>query len=185
MKRAGMLQIVIAVTILCLVLGESALFAGQPQGPNSRKMRGTWSSLVVVPPNDILGNTEPVFLPELDTFTHSRTSITSSSATILPVETDQGSFLTATGIGQGNWKFEGGRFIATQWRFISDVSNGQPLGYLRMLVEWQLLDNNSGEGSYRVEIFQLDMTTPYTSGGSPIMIEGPFTIWRLPIEPLP
>ena len=176
-------RVTVTLTLICLVAGSSVLFAGNA---TPKKMNGTWSSISTIPPNDILGNTEPVSLPELDTFSTSGTAISSSAATVLPLTTDQGIFLAATQIGQGSWKFKGGRrFAMTQWRFFSDATTGEPLGYLKLILEWRLSHWNAGQGVFQVEMLQLDMTTPYTSGGNPVVIQGPFAMWRLAIEPLP
>ena len=149
-------------------------------------MNGTWSSVVAVPANDVLGNSETLYLPELDTFSTSGTVVTSSAAAVLELEIDGlGTILGATQIGQGNWRFRGGKFNSTQWRFLSNAATGQPVGYVKVIVEWHLVNRNTAEGVYQVEMLQLDMSTPFTSGGSPIVIPGFFEMWRLPVESLP
>jgi hypothetical protein len=34
-------------------------------------------------------------------------------------------------------------------------------------------------------MLHLDMTTPYTTGKNPVVVAGPFEMWRLPVESLP
>jgi len=189
MKRDGISCAAVILAIICLIVGPSALFAGQPGGTAApKKMNGTWGSMVTVPPNDILGNVVNVDLPELDTFSTSGTVITSAGASVMPLTLDQGFYLASVGLGQGNWKMAGGnRFVMTQWRFLTDMNSGEPFGYIKVLAEWILVGNNSviDEGEYEVQILQLDMMTPFTSGGIPAAVRGPFYMWRLPIEPLP
>jgi hypothetical protein len=151
-----------------------------------KKMNGTWSSIVTVPPNDVLGNPVDVYLPEMDTFSTSGAVITSALASVMPLDLDQGFFFASVGLGQGNWKMVGGhRFVMTQWRFLTDMNTGEPFGYMKVLAEWTLVDKNSAVGEYEVQMLQLDMTTPFTSGGAPAAVRGPFNMWRLPVESLP
>jgi len=187
MNRDGMSRVAVILAIICLIAGSSALVAGQSEGKATpKKMNGTWSSIVTVPPNDILGNVEDLDLPELDTFSTAGTVITSAGASVLPLELDQGFFLASVGIGQGSWKFGGGhRFIMTQWRFLTDMSSGEPFGYIKVLAEWKLVNKNLAFGEYEVQMLALDMVTPFTSGGVPATVGGPFAMWRLPIEHLP
>ena len=188
MKRYGMSRVAVILTIICLVAGPSALFAGQSDGKAApKKMNGTWSSIVTVPPNPIMGNTEDVNLPEMDTFSTSGTVITSIAAPIMWLTLDQvGTRLTLFGIGQGTWKMAGGhRYVSTQWRFLTDMNTGEPFGYLKIVVEWGLVDNNYAAGEYEVQLLALDMETLFTSGGVPAVIDGPFQMSRLPIEYLP
>jgi hypothetical protein len=177
----------VMLTIICLIAGSSALAAGQSEGKATpKKMNGTWSSIVTVPPNDILGNEDDLDLPELDTFSTAGTAITSAAASVLPLDLDQGFHLAAVGLGQGNWKFVGRhRFVMTQWRFLTDTNSGEPFGYIKVIAEWTLVNRNLAAGEYEVQILALDMMTPFTSDGTPAAVSGPFTMWRLPIERLP
>ena len=185
MKRYGMSRVAVILTIICLIVGPSALFAGQPDGKAApKKMNGTWSSIVTVPPNDVLGNPDDVYLPEMDTFSTSGTVITSALG-FMPLNLDKGFFLVSVGIGQGNWKMAGGhRFVMTQWRFLTDLDSGQPFGYMKIVAEWRLVDKNLAFGEYEVHILKLD-TTPFNSGGVPAVVGGPFEMERLHIEYLP
>ena len=187
MKRDGISRVAVILTIICFIVGASAVFAGEPNGKATpRKMNGTWSSIVTIPPNDVLGNTVPVDLPELDTFSTAGTAITGAGASVMPLNLDEGFFLASLSIGQGNWKMAGGgRFIMTQWRFLADMATGEPFGYFKVIAEWSLVDKNTAAGEYEVQILQLDMMTPFHSGGAPAVVGGPFDMWRLPIEPLP
>jgi hypothetical protein len=190
MNRDGMSRIAVILTIICLIAGSSALVAGQSEGKATpKKMNGTWSSIVTIPPNDILGNAEDLDLPELDTFSTSGTVVTSSGASVMLLTLDQGGqeeFLAAVGIGQGTWKFVGGhRFVMTQWRFLTDFESGKPFGYIKVLSKWRLVNKNLAAGEYEVQMLALDMMTPLTFGGVPVVIGGPFAMWRLPIERLP
>lgn len=188
MKLGGMSRVAILLTIGCLIVGPTALFAGQLGNATPKKMSGTWSSVVVVPPNDILGNTEDMPLPELDTFSGSGTVITSSGATVLPLNLDseEDFYLASVGIGQGNWKFIGKhRFVMTQWRFLTDMNTGEPFGYIKVLAELRLENKHQAIGEYEVQILELDMMTPYYSNGDPVRVSGPFFMRRLPIERLP
>ncbi len=182
MNRDGMSRVAVILAIICLIAGSSALVAGQSEGKATpKKMNGTWGSVVTVPPNDILGNPVDMDLPELDTFSTAGTVITSSGATVMPLVLDQGDFLASVGIGQGTWKFLGGRrFVMTQWRFLTDINSGEPFGYIKVLAEWRLVNKNLASGDYEVQILGLDMMTPFTSGGEPAAVGGPFTMWRLP-----
>ena len=186
MKRYGMSRVAVILTIICLIVGPSALFAGQADGKATpKKMNGTWSSIVTVPPNDVLGNPVDVYFPEMDTFSTSGAVITSALG-FMPLMLDEGSFLASVGIGQGNWKMAGGhRFVMTQWRFLADLDSGQPFGYMKIVAEWRLVNKNFAVGEYEVHILELDMTTPFNSGGVPAVVGGPFQMWRLPVEPLP
>ena len=188
MKLGGISRVAILLTIGCLVVGPAALFAGESGTATPKKMNGTWSSVVIVPPNDILGNTEDMPLPELDTFSGSGTVITSSGATVMPLTLDpqEELYLASVGIGQGNWKFIGNhRFIMTQWRFLTDLNTGEPFGYIKVLAEWRLQGKHQAIGEYEVQILELDMMTPYYSNGEPVRVGGPFFMQRLPIERLP
>lgn len=186
MKRHAMLSVTVVLAILCLIGAPAALVAGSVVGKSiSARMQGTWSSLIAIPPNDILGNQETMYLPELDSFTRDGNAITSSAASVLPIVVDVGEYLVAMEIGQGNWRFMNDNFVMTQWRFMTDASTGLPLGYLKVTSEWSLVNGMQAEGLYMAEMLQLDMSTPYTSDGSPVVIEGPFTLFRLPVEPLP
>ena len=192
MARDRMSPVTVVVTIICLIAGSAALVAAQSEGnATPKKMNGTWSSIVTVPPNDILGNEEDLDLPELDTFSTSGTVITSTAASVMPLELDDGAggsitYLASVGIGQGNWKFIGRhRFVMTQWRFLTDMDTGQPFGYIKVLAEWELENKNFATGRYEVQILELDMMTPFTSGDVPAVVSGPFTMWRLPIKRLP
>ena len=187
MKLHGISRIAAVLTIACLIVGPTTLFAGQSGGKATpKKMNGTWSSIVTVPPNDILGNDVDVDLPELDTFSTAGTAITSAGASVMPLTLDQGFFLASVGLGQGNWKMVGGgRFAMTQWRFLTDMASGEPFGYIKVVAEWRLLNRRTAAGDYEVQILALDMMTPLTSGGIPAVVGGPFAMWRLPIERLP
>jgi len=189
MKRDGTSRVAVILTIICFfVVGASVLFAGQPNGKATpKKMNGTWSSIVTIPPNDILGNPVPVDLPELDTFSTAGTAITGAGASVMPMTLDEGFFLASLSIGQGNWKMAGGNFfVMTQWRFLTDLNTGELFGYLKVMAEWSLVDRNTAAGEYEVHILQLDMVTPFHSvGGDPAVVGGPFYMWRLPVEPLP
>jgi len=182
-----MSRVAVMLTIICLIAGSSALAVGQSEGKATpKKMNGTWSSIVTVPPNDILGNEDDLDLPELDTFSTAGTAITSAAASVMPLDLDQGFYLAAVGLGQGNWKFVGGhRFVMTQWRFLTDTNSGEPFGYIKVIAEWTLVNRNLAAGEYEVQILALDMMTPFTSDGTPAAVGGPFTMWRLPIERLP
>ena len=176
--------------IVGLAVASAGLYAGQSAGhATPRKMNGTWSSIVVVPPNEILGNEEPMPLPELDTFSGSGTVVTSSGASVMPLTLDdpeEAFYLASVGIGQGNWKFTGTRhFVMTQWRFLTDMNTGEPFGYIKIFAEWDLVDRHEARGTYEVQILELDMMTPYLSGGEPVRVRGPFFMHRLRIEPLP
>lgn len=178
---------VLIVAIVFLIAGPSALLAGQPGGaPAPKKLNGTWTSVVTVPPNDILANEEDVFLPELDTFSTSGTVITSAAASVLPLTLDEGFFLASVGIGQGNWKMtSGNHFVMTQWRFLTDLNTGEPFGYVKIIAEMGLQGRDYFSGEYEVHLLGLDMMTPLNSGGVPAVIGGPFEGWRLPIDHLP
>lgn len=181
MSRKGLVTISLVLAVGCLLLGSSLLSAGA----TPRKMNGTWSSIIEIPANPVLGNTETVYMPELDTFSTSGTAITSSASPVMPLNVDSGPYLAAVEIGQGNWIFRGGRFFMTQWRFLTDTDTGDPLGYLKVLVEWSLVSRNAATGTYQVEMLQLDMTTPYEVDGSPVVVGGAFDMWRLGVERLP
>ena len=186
MKRDGMLCAVALLAIICAAAGSAALAAGDWEGRLlPRRMQGTWSSMIEIPPNDILGNPETVYMPELDSFTGGGTAITSSAFPVMPLAVDEGSFLAAVEIGQGNWAYRGDHFVMTQWRFLTDTITGAPLGYLKITAEWTLPAPGQAAGSYHVEMLHLDMTTPYNSDGSPVVVDGPFVMWRLPVESLP
>jgi hypothetical protein len=189
MRRLGTIPMVVALGLVCLMVGSSAVIAGQFEGKATpKKMNGTWSSVVVVPPNDILGNTEDMPLPELDTFSASGTVVTSAGATVLPLtlDSEEDSYLASVGLGQGNWKFIGNhRFVMTQWRFLTDLNTGEPFGYIKVLAEWRLESKHQAIGEYEVQILELDMRTPYYSNGDPVRVSGPFFMQRLPIERLP
>ena len=187
MNRDGMSRVAVILTIICLIAGSSALVAGQSEGKATpKRMNGTWSSIVTVPPNVILGNEFDLDLPELDTFSTAGTVITSAGASVMYLFLDQGEFMAAVGIGQGSWKFIGGhRFVMTQWRFLTDMISGEPFGYIKVLSELKLVNKNAAIGEYEVQMLALDMETPFTSGGEPAAVGGPFAMWRLPIERLP
>ena len=186
MKRDGMFCVAAILTIIYLIAGPAALAAGDWEGRfTPKRMQGTWSSLIEIPPNDILGNPVPVSMPELDSFSAGGTAITSSAFPVMPLAVDEGSYLAAVEIGQGNWVFRGDHFVMTQWRFLTDTESGEPLGYLKITAEWTLPNWSQAEGSYHVEMLHLDMMTPYNKDGSPVVIEGPFDMWRLPVESLP
>jgi hypothetical protein len=187
MKRNRMSRVAVILTIICFIVGASAVFAEQPNGKATpRKMNGTWSSIVTVPPNDILGNPVPVDLPELDTFSTAGTAITGAGASVMPMTLDEGFVLASLSIGQGNWKMAGGHlFVMTQWRFLTDMDTGELFGYLKVMAEWNLVDKNTASGEFEVHILHLDMVTPFHSGGAPAVVGGPFYMWRLPVEPLP
>jgi hypothetical protein len=59
-----------------------------------------------------------------------------------------------------------------------------PIGYSKLVSEWELLDRNTGRGDYRLEILRLDLE-PHTIAGQPIVFEGPYEMFRLPVESLP
>jgi hypothetical protein len=186
MKRDGMLFVVALLTMICVITGPAVLVAGNPEGKATpRRMQGTWSSMIEIPPNDILGNPVTVYMPELDSFTSGGTAITSSAFLVMPLDVDEGPYLAAVEIGQGNWRFKGGQYAMTQWRFLTDTVAGEPLGYLKITAEWSLLTPGHAEGLYLVEMLELDMTTPYEKDGMPVVVEGPFEMWRLPVESLP
>ena len=186
MKRDGMLFVVALLTMICVITGPAVLVAGNPEGKATpRRMQGTWSSMIEIPPNDILGNPETVYMPELDSFTSGGTAITSSAFPVMPLAVDEGSYLAAVEIGQGNWVFRGDHFVMTQWRFLTDTESGEPLGYLKITAEWTLPNRSQAEGSYHVEMLHLDMMTPYNKDGSPVVVAGPFDMWRLPVGSLP
>ena len=48
-----------------------------------------------------------------------------------------------------------------------------------------LLNWNEASSVYQVQILELEMMTPYLSGGEPVRVRGLFYMTRLPIEPLP
>ena len=171
--------------LVILAIGTLLIGPAIAEAATTKKMNGTWASLSEIPPNDMLGNTVALVFPTLDTYAASGTVVTSSGASVLAVETDQGSFVGTVGIGQGAWKYRGGRFISTQWHFINDVATGQPVGYMKTTAEWSLANKKIGAGSYQVELLQLDMMTPYTSGGSPAALSGPLQMWRMPVESFP
>ena len=186
MKRDGMLCVVALLAMTFAAAGSAVLAAGDVDGRLLRRMmQGTWSSMIEIPPNDILGNPETVYMPELDSFTGGGTAITSSAFPVMPLAVDEGSFLAAVEIGQGNWAYRGDHFVMTQWRFLTDTITGAPLGYLKITAEWTLPAPGQAAGSYHVEMLHLDMTTPYNSDGSPVVVDGPFVMWRLPVESLP
>jgi len=172
-------------TLVILAIGTLLIAPVLANAATTKKMNGTWASLSEIPPNDMLGTTAPLVIPQLDTFSTSGTVVTSSGASVLALATDQGNFLASVGIGQGSWKFRGGRFTMTEWHFINDMATGQPVGYMKTTAEWSLANKKIGAGSYHVEMLHLDMTTPYTSGGSPAAVSGSFQMWRMPVESLP
>ena len=176
---------VIATVSFVLVRTPNLPDASKRGRATPKKMNGTWSSIVTVPPNDVLGNPVDVYFPEMDTFSTSGAVIT-SALSFMPLMLDEGFFLASVGIGQGNWKMAGGhRFVMTQWRFLADPDSGQPFGYMKIVAEWRLVNKNFAVGEYEVHILELDMTTPFNSGGVPAVVGGPFEMTRLPIEYLP
>lgn len=98
-----MLRLSLVLLVAGLILESTALLAGA----TPRKMNGTWQSLVAVPPNDVLGNTQTEYLPEFDTYSTSGTVVTTSAAPILPLDFDQGAFLVGSQTGHGNEAIEG------------------------------------------------------------------------------
>ena len=159
----------------CLLVGASVLHAGKA---TPRKMNGTWFALVEM-------SGAPVPLPELLTFSTSGISIASNGFPPMPFDFDDfDPFMAVIKIGQGNWTFRAGKFKGTQLRFVTDLNTGMPIGYTKLIAEWYLLNRNAAEGSYRAEILQPDMS-PYTIGGTPVVFEGAFEMFRLPIESLP
>jgi hypothetical protein len=171
-------------TTVILMIGSLLMGPAVAHSATPTKMNGTWASLAEIPPNDMLGNTVAIVLFQLDTFSTSGTVVTSSGAPVLAIATDQGSFVGTVGIGQGSWKYRSGRFSSTQWHFINNVTTGQLVGYMKTIAEWSLANKKTAAGSYRVEMLQLDMTTPFTSGGSPAAVSGSFQMRRMPVERL-
>jgi hypothetical protein len=179
MEPENRARVLAVLAIGCLLAGVVAVEAASP-----KKMNGTWISFSVIPPNDILGNPDPMVLPEFETFSTSGTIITSSSATVMPLTTDEGSFPALVGLGQGNWKFRGGEFLMTQWRFLVNATDYQPVGFLKISNRWTLQNKKRGGGVYQVELLDLDME-PLHSGGDPIVITGAFEIQLMPVEAMP
>ena len=171
-----LLRASLLLAVGCLLLEPSLLGAGA----TPRKMNGTWFALVevTIPPGPT------VELPELGTFSTSGTIIMSTGFPPMALPFDQGPFTAVINVGQGNWKYRGGKFMGTQLRFISDQDTGMPMGYTKLISEWHLVNRNAAEGSYRAEILQPNME-PYTIGGFPAVFEGSFEMFRLPIESLP
>ena len=171
-----LLRASLLLAVGCLLLGPSVLGAGA----TPRKMNGTWLALVEV----TLAPGQTEILPELVTYSTSGTSIASTGFPPMPLPFDQGPFTATIKVGQGNWVFRGGMFKGAQLRFVTDLNTGMPMGYTKLITEWHLVNRNAAEGSYRAEILQPDMS-PYTIGGTPVVFEGAFEMFRLPIESLP
>lgn len=179
MTAGSKARAIAVLTVVCLVASAASLEAG------GKKLRGTWQSLSVLPPTAVLGNSEPMLMPELDTFTACGAVLTSSAASVMPLRTDQGRFLGSVGLGQGTYKFKGNRFVMTQWRFLMNVESGEPLGYLRIINEFTLAGKKAGQGQFQAELMMLDRETPYTSDGEPIVIAGDFQMEQLQVQELP
>ena len=168
------LTVSLLVAVGCLVLGATTLEAGA----TPRKMNGTWFVIVELP-----GAPGP--MPELVTYSASGTSIASAGFPPMPFDFDDTPpFMGTALVGQGNWRFRGGKFTGTQLRFLTELGTGMPMGYTKLIAEWHLVSRNAAEGSYRAEVLQPDMA-PYTIGGFPVVFEGSFEMFRLPIESLP
>lgn len=187
MSRNRMSRLIVILTIVCLVGVASAAFAGPPKGKATpRKMSGSWSSIVTIPPNDVLGNPVDFEQRELDTFSAEGGVITTSEGWVLPLSLGGDVLFTSIGTGHGNWTIIGGdTLVSTQWRLLTNVDLGLAYGYAKILVEGRFQTKDYISGDFQVHLMELNMETPFYANGDPIVIEGPFDMWRLPIERMP
>ena len=87
-----------------------------------------------------------------------------------------------SGASHGNWVYMGGGVMAmTQWRFMTDFSTFEPLGYLRIIVEFTLDGKASAAGPFRAELLEFDLVTPIYSDGVPVVVEGSVSMFKLPV----
>ena len=168
------------MALMLLVAGGLMLWPALAEsGGHARWMKGTW--MTIIP----WEQSPTGFLPEIGSYDRSGTVVFQSGFPPVTLPLDGlGPVTFAPKVGLGSWKCRRGGFVGTQWRFLFDQSTGMPIGYSKMVGEWELLGRNTGRGDYRLEILRLDME-PHTIAGQPIVFEGPFEMFKLPVESLP
>jgi hypothetical protein len=167
--------------VLMLVLVGGLWLGPAPgeAGGHARWMKGTW--MTIIP----WEQSPTGFLPEIGSFDLSGTVVYQSGFPPVTLPLDGlGPVTFAPKVGLGTWKCRRGAFAGTQWRFLYDLETGMPIGYSKLVSEWELLDRKTARGDYRVEILRLDME-PHTVGGQPVVFEGSYEMFKLPVEPLP
>lgn len=177
-----------ASLVVAAALMAASVCLAAPQAGVARlsdKVVGAYLATIVVPPNPLVGNTEPIAMPELVTLDREGTSTATPSLPGFPFPTGTGVVNAAWSDGVSSWEKTGPRRLSvTYWRFLSDPVTGQLLGIAK--IHSQVTHRNGSlEGEYTLELLNPDLT-PAMLQGQPVMVgPSPVTLMPLQVEPMP
>lgn len=180
--------ILLALLLGGLLLASAAFSDEDPRlgGWMEMRLTGTWMAYITVPPHPLLGNSEPVVLPEMVTFLKGGGVITTSSQPAFPFPTDDGGLPALMSNGHANWARVAPEVVrATHWRFLNDPTTGALLGFVKIYIEGEMVSRDEIVGIGSVHLLHPDLS-PVELMGEPLVIDGCEVTWlRVPVEPMP
>lgn len=184
LKHRARVAIVLAVLVL-LVAPSLLLARSQRRAATKASVLGTWFARITIPPNPLFQNTEDLVMLEFITFGPEGGLVATANFPVFKVPINGRLRKALVSVSHSAYRVRNSGLIqGTNWRFLNSTKNGSFLGFMKNIVEFDMVSSAELQGRFYLELLNPDLS-PMELNGTPAILSSSVYAVRVPVETFP